>query len=247
MNATAAIRIEDQDSHFGNRAGDPYAEFTALMTPELMLRLRKMVGKYAHSCIETDDLLQDAVERALRNWDSFQTGTNLMAWLRTIVQRMAIDQWRRRRGVNRATVSVEDVIDPSHDQEETPTWAEYSVEDVRRAMARLTEPLRVTYQMHTLDGQSYQAIASELNIALATVGTRLNRARCRLRQLLEQGARDKVVAIRGTGSDLPVRSSGKDPARWYRPRPLPQQQPKAPSPRQAELSVAWPAATAASC
>lgn len=246
MSSTATLRIE-QDADIGGLAGDPYAEFTALMTPELMLRLRKMVGKYAHSCIETDDLLQDAVERALRNWDSFQTGTNLMAWLRTIVQRMAIDQWRRRRGVNRSTVSVDDIIDPSHEEEPQPTWSEYSVEDVRRAMARLTEPLRLAYQMHTLDGMSYQAIASQLGIALATVGTRLNRARCRLRQLLEQSSRAKVVAIRGTGSDLPVRSSGKDPARWYRPRPLPQKQPPAPRRRRGDLSVAWPAATAASC
>lgn len=236
MSSTAAIRI-DHDTHFQNRAGDPYAEFTARMTPDLMLRMRKMVAKYAHSCIDADDLMQDAVERALKNWDSFQPGTNLMAWLRTIVQRMAIDQWRRRRGLNFASVSVDDIVDPSHEEQAQPTWAEYSVEDVRRAMARLSEPLRVTYQMHTLDGMGYQTIASQLGIAMATVGTRLNRARCRLRQLLEQSARAKVVAIRGTGSDLPVGSSGKAPARWSPQPTLPRKQ----------RSVTWPPATAVSC
>ena len=66
------------------------------MTPDMLVRLRKVVTKYAHGGVDVDDLLQDAIERALRNWDSYQAGTNLMAWMRTIIQRMAIDQWRRR-------------------------------------------------------------------------------------------------------------------------------------------------------
>jgi RNA polymerase sigma-70 factor, ECF subfamily len=245
MSATATIRTEEAD-FTGNQAGGGYAEFAALMNPETLDRLRKLVTRYAHNCIEADDLLQDAIERALRNWDTFKPGTNLMAWMRTIIQRRAIDQWRRQGG--RTTVSSDDLIDPSGDEDPQPSWSQYSVEDVRRAMASLSEPLRITYQMHWIDGMSYDAIAARLGIAQATVGTRLIRARAKLRQLLEQGIPAKVIAIRENGRALPVRSSAKAPARWYPPQRPPLKHQPAPRRNGGDLSATfWPAAIAGPC
>jgi RNA polymerase sigma-70 factor (ECF subfamily) len=246
MNAIATIRSNEQGAYAGVEDSDRYAELSALMTPDMLVRLRKVVTRYAHGVVDVDDLMQDAIERALRNWDSYKAGTNLMAWMRTIIQRMAIDQWRRRG--NRTTVSVDDLIDPNDGDESLPSWSQYSVEDVRRAMASLTPDMRLTYQMHYLDGLCYQTIASRLGIALATVGTRLARARIRLRELLEREDGAKVIDIRGTGSDLPVRSSGKAAARWSHPhRPPLKHLPAARRNGEDLAPRAWPAASAASC
>jgi RNA polymerase sigma-70 factor (ECF subfamily) len=59
-----------------------------------------------------------------------------------------------------------------------------TTDDVRRAAARLPDELREVYVQFALDGRSYVEIADALGIPKATVGTRLSRARARLKQLL---------------------------------------------------------------
>src|SRR5262249_30074781 len=82
---------------------------------------------------------------------------------------------------------------PAND-EDAPIWSAITTEDVRRAAANLPRELREVYVLFALEGRSYIEVSEQLGIPKATVGTRLSRARARLKeqligQLAARGAR----------------------------------------------------------
>ena len=64
------------------------------------------------------------------------------------------------------------------------TWAGYTLDDVWRAVERLPEEFRDVVRLKDMEGLSYARIAEQLGIPAMTVGTRLFRARKRLKELL---------------------------------------------------------------
>jgi RNA polymerase sigma-70 factor (ECF subfamily) len=129
------------------------------------------------------DLGQDCMERALRRFDTFTPGTNARAWLFAILHNAFIDRCRRR-SAHRRTEDVDAMDVPAPDPIEPPAWAAVTSDQLAAAVARLDEEFRAVYRLH-VDGQSYQHIAAQLGIPVNTVGTRLSRARSKLRVLLE--------------------------------------------------------------
>jgi len=78
---------------------------------------------------------------------------------------------------------------PSPEPNTAPAWATVSEEAVAAAVADLETPFREVYQLRLIDKCSYEEIAERLLIPRSTVGTRLMRARQKLRQtLLDQQA-----------------------------------------------------------
>ena len=132
------------------------------------------------------DLVQDTLEKGLRNLARFQPGTNGRAWLLTILNRLFIDRCRSRKREPRADVSTETLEDQvaQPEREDAPAWASLGPEALHGALERLPEEFRTVYRLHALEGRSYQEIAQSLGIPKATVGTRLIRARRRLKDLL---------------------------------------------------------------
>lgn len=132
------------------------------------------------------DLLQDTFERGLRKFARFQQGTNGRAWLLTIMNNLFIDRCRARVREARADVSPEEVDAQvaAPDTEQAPAWAAISTDQVREALGKISEEFRVVYQLHAIEKRSYNEIAEKLRINKATVGTRLIRARRRLKELL---------------------------------------------------------------
>jgi RNA polymerase sigma-70 factor (ECF subfamily) len=65
-----------------------------------------------------------------------------------------------------------------------PSWAAISPEQLGEALEKIPEEFRLVYQLHALEGRSYIEISERLGIPKATVGTRLIRARRRLKELL---------------------------------------------------------------
>jgi RNA polymerase sigma-70 factor (ECF subfamily) len=130
------------------------------------------------------DLVQDTFEHALRGYDSFQPGSNMRVWLMTIMQHLFIDRCRRKaREPWMETIDEEVVaiVEPDHAK---PDWATISDEQVADALQELESPFREVYQLRLLDKCSYDEIAERLLIPRSTVGTRLMRARKKLRQNL---------------------------------------------------------------
>lgn len=132
------------------------------------------------------DLVQDTFERGLRNLAKYKVGTDGRAWLFTILHHLFIDRCRSRTRERRADVSAEDMEEriAAPEAEAVPTWASISPEQLREALEKIPEEFRTVYRLHALEGRSYVEIAEALGIPKATVGTRLIRARRKLKELL---------------------------------------------------------------
>ncbi len=134
---------------------------------------------------DANDLVQDTLERGMGRFDQLRPATNARAWLVTIMHNLFIDRCRaERRRPNR--VSAEEVaVLPVLESAEPPAWTQISPEMVRTAVARLEKGFRLAYELHVYEHLTYKEISQRLQISPATVGTRIYRARRKLKQLLE--------------------------------------------------------------
>ncbi|MBO6946569.1 MAG: sigma-70 family RNA polymerase sigma factor [Rhodospirillales bacterium] len=152
---------------------------------QISIRITDHIGfleNYARSLTTThdqaDDLVQDSLVRALRNIDKFEDGTNLRAWLTTIVRNLHIDGARRRQR-RPDTIPIDDWLN------ETSMPANQlhnlSLRDVRRRLKRLRPAEASALRLVVADGHSYEQAADMLHVATGTVKSRLSRARDKLR------------------------------------------------------------------
>jgi RNA polymerase sigma-70 factor, ECF subfamily len=132
------------------------------------------------------DLVQDTYERGLRNLARFRPGTDVRAWLLTILQNLFFDRCRSRTRERHSDTPVEELAErlATPEADAAPDWASISPEQLLAALEKLPQEFRVTYRLHDIEGRSYNEIAEQLGIPKATVGTRLARARRKLRELL---------------------------------------------------------------
>jgi RNA polymerase sigma-70 factor (ECF subfamily) len=125
-----------------------------------------------------DDLVQDGLERAIARFDQFRPGTNLRAWLFTILHNMRCDQHRR---VVRRPPEI-----PIEDGPQAFTRASQAdalqLSDFRRAFGRLSEAHREVLALIGLEGLDYQQAAKILGVEVGTVKSRVFRARESLRR-----------------------------------------------------------------
>ena len=145
----------------------------------LLPRLRRFALSLTGKRADADDLVQDTIERALRNLHQWQQGTRLDSWMFRIAQNLWIDQTRARRV--RAVAShdpdaAENVAtDGARDAEARLAFA-----DTVKALAELPEEQRVVVGLVLVDGMSYREAADVLNVPMGTVTSRLARARTTL-------------------------------------------------------------------
>lgn len=132
---------------------------------------------------DANDLMQDTYERVVRA-ASREVPDNPRAWLITVMHNLFLDQCRQKRRRPRL-VSIEDEAEvPEPVAEAEPAWATISPAQLEAALAQLDPRFREVYELHCLSGASYEEIARQLNIPRNTVGTRLARARRKVRELL---------------------------------------------------------------
>ncbi len=129
------------------------------------------------------DLVQDTYERALRAKTSYQPGTNLRHWLMTILYNLFLDRCRRQ-GREPRHIGIEGHDVPSPEPQAPEAWEAITEDQIRAALAALDDPFRLVYELRLLDNCSYDEIADRLTIPRSTVGTRLMRARHKLRETL---------------------------------------------------------------
>lgn len=175
------------------------AEFCRVILP-LQPNLTRVALRLTRNGAEASDLVQDAFERALREWTRFTPGTNARAWMNAILSRLFIDGWRRRR--RRAPlVPLDEVELPSNTRaaDETPAttpWDSITDADLERAVAALPASLRDVFRMNAFDRLSYGEIGAALGIPVNTVGTRIMRARRRLRLALQAQVSTPAMSFR---------------------------------------------------
>ena len=139
--------------------------------------------RLARSHSDAWDLVQDTYERALRGQSSFQPGTNLRLWLMTIMYNLFLDKCRRQTREPRV-VGVDEGDIPNPDTYVPEPWESITTEQVHAAVADLEGPFREVYELRLINNCSYDEIADRLTIPRSTVGTRLLRARQKLRDRL---------------------------------------------------------------
>jgi RNA polymerase sigma-70 factor (ECF subfamily) len=138
---------------------------------------------------EAADLVQEAMVRGLRGVRALPQDSNLRAWLRRILWNLFVDRWRRQTREAVDLVTDVDAIPANDDQAEPePRWSTIGDEELRAAVDSLETPFRGVYKLHA-EGHDYQSISRRLGVPAATVGTRLHRARKKLRVLLESRQR----------------------------------------------------------
>lgn len=152
--------------------------------PELTLLAERLGASKA----DARDLVQDTFERALRAWDRLPAGSNVRGWLVTILHNLFIDRCRRARRAP-TTPIAEEIQAPPSEEVAVPAWADVTPEQLRAALGELDDEFRHAYQLHALEGRSYREIAERLGISMSTVGTRLLRARRKLRVILLRSVR----------------------------------------------------------
>lgn len=139
----------------------------------------------AASAALADDLVQDSIERALRQSSQLRDMQHLAGWLRRILYRLYVDEIRRdrRRGTEQDIGELANLSELSE-----PALENMGGRDFLRAMGALSPEHREILLLVGLEDLSYREIAEELEIPLGTVMSRLARARERLREMMEGGA-----------------------------------------------------------
>ncbi|MEX1361799.1 MAG: sigma-70 family RNA polymerase sigma factor [Nannocystaceae bacterium] len=166
------------------------AEFTALVAPH-MPRLFRLGMRLTRQPSEASDLVQEALCRAWANWDRFEQGGSVGAYLARIVVNTFISRHRHARVVNAAAARsdlVEHLFDRRRMQEaHAPEGAWHSSllsDEVHDALDALPSHYREVVELVDLQGQAYKEAAEELEIPLGTVMSRLHRARRLMRDRL---------------------------------------------------------------
>jgi RNA polymerase sigma-70 factor (ECF subfamily) len=130
-----------------------------------------------------EDLVQDTVVRALRAQQSFEPGSNMLAWLCTILRNQHISGLRRKR---HDAMPVDDLPDSAAsigaNQDDVVEMSE-----IRRALLKLSPEHREVLVMVAAAGLSYAEAAEICGCAVGTVKSRVNRARNELRRILAGG------------------------------------------------------------
>jgi RNA polymerase sigma-70 factor (ECF subfamily) len=162
---------------------DPSLETIRQQIVQLLPRLRRYAVALAGSTADGDDLVQDTVERALKNLHAWEPGTRLDSWMFRIAKNRFIDN---RRAAKRHPVSGSDVLeitDVAHDGARAME-ARLSLRSVSEALQRLPEEQRHVVALVLVDGLSYRDAADLLEIPIGTLTSRISRARESLAQAL---------------------------------------------------------------
>lgn len=134
---------------------------------------------------EAEDLVQEALIRALRFWDSYDPEQEPRAWLFTIVRNTFVNHYKaalRRREVHH-TAAAEAALGHAPPADEAMEGCEVA-ERVREAVASLPVEFRETVRLVDLEGYAYLEAAETLGVPKGTVMSRLYRGRKRLRAAL---------------------------------------------------------------
>src|SRR3954466_11616899 len=134
-----------------------------------------------------DDLVQETLLRALANINSFEPGSNMPAWLFTILRNLFRSEYRkRRREVEDADGSYAETLKSQPEQGSRLEFNEFRV-----ALDKLPPDQREALILVGASGFSYEEAAAICGCAVGTIKSRVNRARTRLADLLAiEGAED---------------------------------------------------------
>lgn len=144
-------------------------------------RLRRYARALTRDAIAADDLVQDCLTRALGKLHLWQKGTDLRAWLFTILHNQYVNYVRRsvREGAIVGLSDTEPLLTRAPQQGQR-----LELRDLERAISQLPEEQRSAILLVGLEGMRYEEVAAVLDVPVGTVRSRLSRGREALRRLM---------------------------------------------------------------
>lgn len=164
---------------------------TALEFNSTIVNLMKILEPFALKLTKDNeaaqDLIQETAYKALINREKFSAGTNLKAWLYTIMKNIFINNYRRqvKRNTFIDTTDNQHFINSSKKNViRNDALANFIMNDALEAIDNLTKEFKVPFMMH-YEGYKYQEIADELGLPIGTVKSRIFFARKALKKELK--------------------------------------------------------------
>ena len=160
-------------------------------------RLRRYARALTRSADRADDLVQETLLRAVAKCHLWQAGTDIRAWLFTIMHNQYVNMVRRAIR-EKATVDI-DQMSSSLIATTDPTGSR-QLHELERALGFLPGEQREVILLVGLEGMSYESAAQILRVPVGTVRSRLSRGRDALRRLMDlrEGAAASAVARAAT-------------------------------------------------
>lgn len=151
--------------------------------------LAPMLNSFAYNLTknveDAKDLFQETAFRAFNNKDKYRPGTNLKAWLFTIMKNIFINNYRKKMKANTIQDSTENLYYLNSGSVSITNSAESEImlKELHIMVERLDDTLRVPFMMH-YEGFKYQEIAEDLDLPLGTVKSRIFFARKELKSMI---------------------------------------------------------------
>jgi len=154
--------------------------------------LRGFAISFLHNIDDADDLVQETIMRAWSNLHRFEPGTNLQAWLFTILRNLFYSRYRKRRH------EVEDPDDKHAAGLTAPPEQLARVEhaELLRALALLSAEHREALLLVGAQGMSYGEAGRVCGVPIGTIKSRVHRARTQLAALMHREEADDGVLLR---------------------------------------------------
>jgi RNA polymerase sigma-70 factor (ECF subfamily) len=165
-------------------------------------RLRRYARALVRNQDSADDLVQDTLLRALAKLHLWEPGTDLRAWLFTLMHNQYVNFVRRavREGTS---TSLDAALDLGHAPSQQDSL---KLRDLKMALDRLPDEQRTVVLLIGLEGMRYEEVADVLGVPVGTIRSRLSRAREALRDMLEEQDRrpqDGRTRRRAAAAPLP--------------------------------------------
>ncbi|HEV8679383.1 MAG TPA: sigma-70 family RNA polymerase sigma factor [Stellaceae bacterium] len=176
-------------------------------------RLRRYARALARDVASADDLVQDCLARAIGKLHLWQEGTDLRAWLFTILHNQYVNQVRRgvREGKAVGLSDTEPMLTQAPGQ-----GKRLELRDLERAIAKLPAEQRSVILLVGLEGMRYEEVSEMLDIPVGTVRSRLSRGREALRRLMgivpdrrAEAIMAEPAALRRAHERFPGRTPGR--------------------------------------
>jgi RNA polymerase sigma-70 factor, ECF subfamily len=170
-----------------NAGPNPTAEFAREMTAAIP-GLRAFGMSLSMKADRADDLVQETMLKAWKSHLSFEPGTNMKAWLYTILRNEFYSQIRKRkREVEDAEGAIAGRVAVEGNQ-----LRHLELSDMKMALAQLPEDQREAVILVGASGFSYEEAADICQVAVGTIKSRVSRGRLRLNEILGLGEFETV-------------------------------------------------------
>jgi RNA polymerase sigma-70 factor (ECF subfamily) len=168
-------------------------QYTAMTTVEFnhkLISYKSNLQNYAYMLTmnydDANDLVQDTYVKALSNKDKFEPSTNMKAWVYTIMKNTFINNFRRNTKSNTIFDHSKDLyyINTSSGSKISNPETDINFNDISREVNSLNDDQKIPFTMH-INGFKYREIASEMNMSIGTVKSRIFFTRKRLMEKLK--------------------------------------------------------------